>query len=409
MNKLNIEFQNENQNQFPLPEFENEHERVVTLYDGRRGLRGCLAVRVTEPSEQERRLQAAGDYPARTCIQPPEGSVPQDSLPILDFTASDETLDRYSEIIRASGWKLDHYLRNPVFQNSHQYGDVVFTLGKALETRVVEGSLRQRIQFATDVNPMARIAYGLYKGGFLNAVSVGFIPIRWEDSPANSKENGARMSRDEPSELVGTRSTASVTSPSIVGPGGTRPYRLRCETLDLRSEAHPPPHRHGGENSPHAFAHWTPKPRPIGATLSHRMGEGLGVRVPSGAGLPSEVLLTKEGVRAPRRIFLEQELLEVSAVSIPANPNALVMGIRSGAVAESDVRDLLGVFKTAIEVRSPKDEVRTHFDKHAVRTPPLALPICALGVPGDEARARMWLLRAVNGLAEVMRKAKTNQ
>ena len=28
---------------------------------------------------------------------------------------------------------------------------------------------------------MARIAYGLYRGGFLNAVSVGFIPLRWEN------------------------------------------------------------------------------------------------------------------------------------------------------------------------------------------------------------------------------------
>ena len=27
----------------------------------------------------------------------------------------------------------------------------------------------------------ARIAYGLYRGGFLNSASVGFIPIRWEN------------------------------------------------------------------------------------------------------------------------------------------------------------------------------------------------------------------------------------
>jgi HK97 family phage prohead protease len=220
-------------------------------------------------------------------------------LPILDFVASDETLDRYSEIIRASGWRLDHYLRNPVFQNSHQYGDVMFTLGKALETRVVDGRLRQRSQFATDANPMARIAYGLYKGSFLNAVSVGFIPIRWED--------------------------------------GT------------------------------------------------------------------------DGMNGPRRIYLEQELLEVSAVSIPANPNALVMGLRSEAVDESDVRELLEIFRAALsndECRRPNDERSTNdkcqiqefcSNEKAIRNADTR----ALGVPGDEA----WLLRTVKGLAEVMRKA----
>jgi hypothetical protein len=177
MKKLNIEFQNENENQNPLREFEHEPERLVTLCDGRRGLRGCLAVRVSEPTAPMR-----GDEP-RPVVDPlsssrggegrgeeanksrcigsgvhgaessadfsAESPQAQDSLPILDFVASDETLDRYSEIIRASGWKLDHYLRNPVFQNSHQYGDIIFTLGKALETRVVEGSLRQRIQLPT--------------------------------------------------------------------------------------------------------------------------------------------------------------------------------------------------------------------------------------------------------------------
>src|SRR4029077_875409 len=108
-----------------------------------------------------------------------EGGISQS--PILDFISSDQTLDRYAEIISASGWKLENYQRNPVFQNSHQYGDVIFTLGRALTTEVRSGKLVQRIQFATEVNPVAKLAYGLYKGKFLNAVSVGFVPLRWEN------------------------------------------------------------------------------------------------------------------------------------------------------------------------------------------------------------------------------------
>jgi hypothetical protein len=110
---------------------------------------------------------------------------------ILDFISSDATLDRYCESIAPSGWQLDNYKRNPVFQNSHQYGDILFTLGRAAitEVRSINGSpaLFQQIEFACDVNPMAKIAYGLYKGKFLNAVSVGFVPIRW-DSPKQGKD-----------------------------------------------------------------------------------------------------------------------------------------------------------------------------------------------------------------------------
>src|SRR5881227_330037 len=145
-------------------------ERLVTLCDGRTGLRGGINVEVREPG-------AAGSE--------------SHALPaVLDFVASDETLDRYDEIIVASGWRLENYRRNPVFQNAHQYGDVIFTLGRALITEVrarppstinaqPSTFLYQKIEFATDVNPVARIAYGLYKGKFLNAVSVGFIPLRW--------------------------------------------------------------------------------------------------------------------------------------------------------------------------------------------------------------------------------------
>ena len=43
-----------------------------------------------------------------------------------------------------------------------------------------------------------------------------------------------------------------------------------------------------------------------------------------------------------RRKFPEQELLEVSAVSIPVNPNALTLGLKAGAIQKSDLKDLPG-------------------------------------------------------------------
>src|SRR5436190_5541940 len=173
---------------------------LIPLCDGRPGLRRGLQAEIREPSA------VVGPVPSLGVVGPvpsPGGSSPtldpgqktQDSpAAILDFVASSEALDRYNEIIMASGWRLENYRRNPVFQNAHQYGDVIFTLGKALITEVRADSLFQRIQFATEVNPMARIAYGLYKGGFLNAVSVGFIPLKWEDSPRSSASASASSS-----------------------------------------------------------------------------------------------------------------------------------------------------------------------------------------------------------------------
>ena len=226
----------------------------TTLSNGLLGVRASIPLQVHSPGAEE----LPQDSP------PPAGSPASTSLPILDFVASDESLDRCDEVICPSGWRLETYRRNPVFQNAHQYGDILFTLGKALitEVRTVAGrpALFQRIQFATDVNPVARIAHGLYSGGFLNAVSVGFLPLRWQNS-----------------DPVGQAST------------------------------------------------------PAGSL-------GVPPRVPPAASLRSES-------SQPRRRYLEQELLEVSAVAIPANPNALALAVKSGAITKSDLRETLELLK----------------------------------------------------------------
>ena len=182
-------------------------DRVVTLCNGSPGLRGQLAVNITL----------------------------DDSDPdLLTMRASDETLDRAGEIIDASGWRLANYEANPVVQNSHQYGDILFTIGKSVRTWVEGRSLLQVWKFASEANPLAKIARDLYRGGFLNASSVGFIPLEWE--------------------IGGAQSVYS-------------------------------------------------------------------------------------------RKFTSQELLEVSAVGIPANPNALALAAKSGAVEKSDLLELYQLLK----------------------------------------------------------------
>ena len=223
-------------------------ERLITLSTGQPGLRGSIQVDTHEP------------------VSPADAKT-EGGAAVLSFVSSDSTLDRYNEIISPTGWHLATYQRNPIFQNAHQYGDVIFTLGKAITTEIRTVAdhqvLFQQIQFATDVNPMARIAYGLYKGKFLNAVSVGFIPIRWLNADGTEYN------------------TAHAATASVPARGQAE------EVLPIENQ------KSKIKNSPAPF----------------------------------------------RRKYLEHELLEVSAVAIPANPNALALAFKSGAIEKSDLKE----------------------------------------------------------------------
>jgi HK97 family phage prohead protease len=110
--------------------------------------------------------------------------------PVLEFVASTARVDRYGEIIQPEGWRLQAFRRNPVFLECHRSYELQNTLGRVLEVDVkriemagVEGetlALCIRVAFATTINPRAKLAYELYAHGFLNAVSVGFLPLRWD-------------------------------------------------------------------------------------------------------------------------------------------------------------------------------------------------------------------------------------
>jgi HK97 family phage prohead protease len=90
--------------------------------------------------------------------------------------ASDETVDRYGDIIRASGWQLENFRKNPVLLFGHNSRDL--PVGR-VEPIAVEGTrLIAHAQFLPEgATAFADSVWQLVDQGFLNAVSVGFMPL----------------------------------------------------------------------------------------------------------------------------------------------------------------------------------------------------------------------------------------
>lgn len=172
-------------------------ERLVTLRDGRRGLIGGLRVQVKAASADE---------------------------PILDFIASDETLDRYNEVIKLDGWQLGEYRTNPVVLDSHDYSSVGKILGNSIETVIKDGKLRNRVRFATD-NPLGNLAYKMARGGFIRSESVGFIPVEFERG----------LGPEEPARTYTRQNLLEISLVSVpANPGATIGLALKSGALVKR-------------------------------------------------------------------------------------------------------------------------------------------------------------------------------
>ncbi len=107
----------------------------------------------------------------------------------VEYVASDETVDSYREIIRADGWRFDDFERNAPFVDSHNYESIEHVLGRVIDFRVQGRRLVETVKWAIDVpeNNLARKGFAMTEGGYLRAVSVGFMPVRtvtpWDSDP----------------------------------------------------------------------------------------------------------------------------------------------------------------------------------------------------------------------------------
>lgn len=89
--------------------------------------------------------------------------------------ASTNAVDRQGDVVDQNGWELDNFLKNPVILWAHRYDEL--PVGKAVSIGKGVGGLELEFEFASaEGNPKAQQVKTLFEEGFLNAVSVGFIP-----------------------------------------------------------------------------------------------------------------------------------------------------------------------------------------------------------------------------------------
>jgi uncharacterized protein len=95
-------------------------------------------------------------------------------------------IDRDGEVVLAKGGDFASYLKNPVVLFAHDYKEL--PIAKTVWINRGYKKITAMARFAETA--MAEDVYQLYKGGFLNAFSIGFIPKkRHSPTPDEIKAN----------------------------------------------------------------------------------------------------------------------------------------------------------------------------------------------------------------------------
>lgn len=129
----------------------------------------------------------------------------------LTFVLSDETPDRMGDVIKADGWVLTNFKKNPIALFGHRSD---FVIGRWDNVRVENKALLGDLQLAAR-GTSARIdeVASLVEADVLRAVSVGFRPIKSEPRDPEKPFAGETFIRQE---LVETSVVAVPANPNAL-------------------------------------------------------------------------------------------------------------------------------------------------------------------------------------------------
>ena len=153
--------------------------------------------------------------------------------------ASTGKVDRQGDLVEPSGWHLENFLKNPVIPWAHDYSRP--PVARALEVKVEDGRLLFLAQFApAEDYAFADTVFRLYRGGFLRAFSVGFLPLESELMQTRQKGRlvtGTRYLEQELYEISCVTLPANPEALSILALGDN-PQPFAVKTAPAPSPAH---------------------------------------------------------------------------------------------------------------------------------------------------------------------------
>lgn len=142
------------------------------------------------PVEQARALKTASADMGWMRMRAAEPLAIDDATRTIRYVWSDETVDRYGDIIRADGWDLASYATNPIALYMH---DMERPVGTGVDYGVSGGKLVGGIRYAAEgTSEWHDSVWKLARQGILRAVSVGFDPVErvWYDDSEERKALG---------------------------------------------------------------------------------------------------------------------------------------------------------------------------------------------------------------------------
>lgn len=121
-----------------------------------------------------------GEYKGLSACVQTEFKKSEDSKTKFNVIMSTSAEDRHGDIVEQN-WILKNFKKNPVFLDSHNYSSIEHILGKVEKVKVKDKNLVGEVTFMTE-NPKGDLALKMAQGGFLSAVSVGFIPMEFDNN-----------------------------------------------------------------------------------------------------------------------------------------------------------------------------------------------------------------------------------
>jgi HK97 family phage prohead protease len=126
---------------------------------------------------------------------------PADGSRVITFRASTPRVDRHGTRIIPSGIDTREYDKNPVFAWGHDAtGGMIsppsmdHVIGRVVAHRKDASAFDIDVEFVPgEVSEKAERAFQLVKKGFLNAVSIGFIPTKWHDESSDNDRGSLRV------------------------------------------------------------------------------------------------------------------------------------------------------------------------------------------------------------------------